>query len=96
MAEALGKVAEHKRALEEAEKIEKEFMTLMTGQRQNGMDSGSARKNSSSYEVSVCAWRGVLSNSSIYFLFSEQEVDSCTQECNGERNYYVHDIKLHG
>lgn len=57
MADALGKVAEHKRALEEAEKIEKEFMTLMTGQRQNGgTEISSARKNSSTYDVSAtCA-----------------------------------------
>ena len=50
--EALGKVMEHKRALEEAEKIENEFMTLMTGQRRSSLEKGIARKNSSSHEVS--------------------------------------------
>ncbi len=39
MADALKKVAEHKKALEEAEKIEQEFMTLVTGHR-NTSDQG--------------------------------------------------------
>ena len=50
VAEALGRVTEHRRALEEAEKIEQEFMTLMTGQRQRESERPS-RKTSSSHEV---------------------------------------------
>lgn len=33
VAEALSKVKEHKKAVEQAEKIEQEFISLMTGQR---------------------------------------------------------------
>lgn len=51
VAEALGKVTEHKRALEQAERIEKEFISLMTGQRQSEDDKDISRKNSSSYDV---------------------------------------------
>ena len=50
VAETLGQVTEHKKALEEAEKIEKEFMTLMTGQRQS--DATSGRSASSPHQVS--------------------------------------------
>jgi len=32
-------VSEHKKALEEAEKIEQEFMTLVTGQRRNNQET---------------------------------------------------------
>ena len=39
VADALKKVSEHKKALEEAEKIEQEFMTLVTGQRRNNQES---------------------------------------------------------
>ena len=83
MADALGKVAEHKRALEEAEKIEKEFMTLMTGQRQkSGSDITSARKNSSTYEVR--AELITLDFDTLFLLPSVQEAVCCFQECNGE------------
>lgn len=46
-------MTEHKRALEEAEKIEQEFMSLMTGQRQREAERGTSRKNSLSYEARV-------------------------------------------
>ena len=35
VAEALSKVKEHKKAVEQAEKIEQEFVSLMTGQKQS-------------------------------------------------------------
>lgn len=54
VAEALAKVTEHKKALEEAEKIEKEFMSLMTGQR-HSENEGSSPKNNSDVSTIIIA-----------------------------------------
>lgn len=43
MADALKKVTEHKKALNEAEKIEQEFMSLVTGQRQSDSELGGSK-----------------------------------------------------
>lgn len=38
----MAKVKEHKKAVEQAEKIEQEFVSLMTGQKQNGKEQPGA------------------------------------------------------
>ena len=47
VAEALTKVREHKKAVDQAEKIEQEFVSLMTGQRKGRQEKLGAAANAS-------------------------------------------------
>ena len=47
VAEALSKVREHKKAVEQAEKIEQEFVSLMTGQKRSRIEKLEASASAS-------------------------------------------------
>ena len=47
VAEALSKVKEHKKAVEQAEKIEQEFVSLMTGQKRGRKEMADAGAHAS-------------------------------------------------
>lgn len=81
VAEALGKVGEHKRALEEAEKMEKELMSLVTGQKSPGGEPPSLPNNR--VTTTPFTREPQFTVVSFYFFLIDKKAIICFEKCYG-------------